>query len=313
MVFATNLLLYIISFAVIWFGSGLIIASTGKFSKRLRLSSFTFSFVFLGILTSIPEFSVGLQAVADNDPEIFVGNLLGGITVVFLLIIPVLAVFGNGINLRHELGAKTLLFAMFVMLSPAFFVLDKKVSMNEGVILILLYVVLLLIVQRKNGIFDTENTNMLEARAYSAIDILKILVGIGLVFISSSIIVDKTLYFAEVFNISAFYISLVVIAIGTNLPELSIAVRSVVTGKKEIAMGDYLGSASANTLLFGVFTVLHNGEVLTESNFFIPFFFILTALVFFYVLSRTKQYISRRDGIVFLVVYFLFLAVEFIR
>ncbi|KXK10424.1 MAG: putative calcium/sodium:proton antiporter [Microgenomates bacterium OLB23] len=102
-----NIVIYIISFIAIWYGAGLIIASITKFSTRLKLSPFTFSFVFLGILTSIPEFSVGLQAVVNGDPEIFVGNLLGGVVALFLLVIPLLAIFGKGISLKHELNKKT--------------------------------------------------------------------------------------------------------------------------------------------------------------------------------------------------------------
>ena len=156
--FFVNILLYLISFFFIWFGAGLIVSSASKFSTKLRLSPFAFAFVFLGILTSIPEFSVGLQAVASNKPEIFVGNLLGGIVVIFLVIIPLLAIFGNGISLKHELDNKTLLATLGVILTPSIFILDKKVTTLEGAILVVFYLVLLFLVERKNGIFNRRNS-----------------------------------------------------------------------------------------------------------------------------------------------------------
>jgi cation:H+ antiporter len=305
-----NIALYILAFVFIWLGSGLIVSSTSKFSSKLGLSSFAFSFIFLGILTSIPEFSVGLQAIADNDAEIFVGNLLGGVAVIFLLVIPVLAIFGNGIQLRGQIDRSTLLISLGVMLAPAILVLDKKVTNPEGIILILLYLLLLVIVQRKNGIFDTEKTDVLQLKAYSYIDLIKIVLGIGMVFIASNVIVDKTMYFADYFAISAFYIGLIVIAVGTNLPELSIAIRSVLSGKKDVAMGDYIGSASANTLLFGIFTLLHNGEVITINNFYIIFLFLLFGLLGFYYFAKSKSIISRNEGIMLLSLYAIFLVFE---
>lgn len=311
--FFVNILLYIIAFFFIWFGAGLIVASVSKFSAKLKLSPFAFSFVFLGILTSIPEFSVGLQAVATRNPEIFVGNLLGGIIVIFLVVIPILAVFGNGINLRQELSNKTLLATLGIILAPSLFILDKKITILEGILFVIFYIVLIFFVERKNGIFDSNNKQLFNIKAYSYKDILKILAGIGIVFISSSMIVDKTIYFANLFNISAFYISLFVIALGTNLPELSLAVRSVISKKREIAMGDYMGSAAANTLLFGVFTLLHGGEVLTVNNFIITFLFIITALSLFYFFLRTKKYISRGNGLLMLGVYAIFVIVELTR
>jgi len=308
-----NTLLYVLAFFFIWFGAGLIVSSASKFSSKLRLSPFAFSFIFLGILTSTPEFSVGLQAVASNRPEIFVGNLLGGIVVLFLVIIPLLAVFGNGISLKNELDNKTLLITLGIILTPSLFILDKKVTTLEGAMLVFLYLVLLFFVERKNGIFDRSNEQLFNIKAYSYKDILKMLLGIGIVFVSSSLIVDKTTYFAGIFNISAFYISLFVIALGTNLPELSLAVRSVISRKREIAMGDYMGSAAANTLLFGIFTLLHGGEVLTVSNFAVTFLFITAALSLFYLFFHTKNYISRGNGLALLGIYVIFVIVELTR
>lgn len=308
-----NILIYILSFVFIWFGAGLIVSSASKFSKKLKLSPFAFSFVFLGILTSTPEFSVGLQAVADHDAEIFVGNLLGGIVVLFLVVIPVLAIFGNGISLKHELDNKLLLAVMGVILAPSIFILDKRVTNLEGAIMIVLYLVLLYLVQRKNGIFSKDNDQLLNIKAYSYMDMLKVILGLVVVFVASNLIVDKTMYFAGIFNISAFYISLIVVALGTDLPELSLAIRSVISGRREIAMGDYIGAAAISTFLFGLFTLMHNGEVLTISNFIVTFTFIAAALGLFYFFFRTKSYITRNNGIFLLGLYVFFVILELVR
>lgn len=309
MVFA-NLFLFVAAFVSIWLGAGLIISAVSNFSTKLRLSPFAFSFVFLGLLTSLPEFSVGLQAVANHDAEIFVGNLLGGIIVLFLVVIPLLAIFGNGISLKNDLDSKTTLFTLAVILTPSLFTLDKKVTNLEGAILVVLYGILLFVIEKKNGIFNKDNSEVLNFKAYSHKDLLKLIIGIGVIFISSNIIVDKTLYFADIFHISAFYIGLLVIALGTDLPEMSLAIRSVLSGKKAIAMGDYIGAAAASTLMFGIFTLLHNGEVLTSSNFFITFIFILTALVLFFIFVKSGNFISRREGMVLFTVYILFIIFE---
>lgn len=308
-----NTLLYVVSFVTIWYGAGLIVSAATKFSRRLRLSAFAFSFVFLGLLTSIPEFSVGMQAIADNDPEIYIGNLLGGNIVIFLFIIPLLAIFGKGINLKHELDRKTLIAVLGVIAAPVVFILDNRINVYEGGILIIFYIALLYFVERKNGIFDKDNKELLNTKAYSLQDVIRLILGIGLVFLSSSIIVDKTIYFAGVFNISTFYISLIVIALGTNLPELSLAIRSVLSGRREIAMGDYLGSSAVNTFLFGLFTLLHGNEIFTVSNFLITFIFIGTALILFYVFFNTKKFISRNNGFVLLGVYGLFVLFELLQ
>lgn len=303
-------ILYLLSFLTIWLGSGLIVSSADRFSKRLKLSSFAVSFFILGILTTTPEFAVGLTAIAEEKPGIFVGNLIGGIPVIFLLIIPLLAILGNGISLKQQLSPKTLFYALLLVFLPSLFVLDKRITNWEGLILIGGYLILLFLIQRKRGLLDKRNKELLHVRSYSIVDAIKIILGVGLVFASSNIIVSETLYFSNLLSLSPFYISLIFLSLGTNIPELSIALRSVVTKKKDVALGDYVGSAAANAFLFGVLTLMNQGEVVATNNFFLTMIFIAGGLLLFYYFAYTTQSITRKHGAILLGVYILFLAFE---
>lgn len=307
---AVNIILYIGAFAAIWFGSGLIVSSVDTFSKKLRLSSFAISFILLGLLTSTPEFAVGLQAVSDGNSEIFIGNLIGSIPVLFLLVIPLLAVLGNGIQLRQELDRSSLLTTLSVILLPSLFILDKRVSIFEAIICVAAYALLIFLVQKKKGLFHNAHGELLALKAYSHKDMLKILLGIAIVFVSSHLIVQNTLYFAELFGVSVFYISMIVVSLGTNLPELSLAIRSVLGGARDVAMGDYMGSAAVNTLFFGVFTLLSGGTVATIQNFLVTFLFVFLGLLLFYFFSGSRSNISRREGFAMLCAYIGFLVYE---
>jgi cation:H+ antiporter len=306
----TGIPLFIASFFVIWFGSGLIIQSVDRISKKLKLSSFAVSFFVLGLLTSVPETAVSFNAVSGGNPEIFVGVLLGGIVVLFLLIIPLLAILGKGIILNSQLGRRNLLLTLAVTAAPGFMVLDQRVTNFEGLLLVAFYLLLFYIIQRKHGIFDRGQTEVLSLKAYSFIDLVKVAAGIGLVFVSSDYIVHQTLAFSEYFQVPAFYISLIVLSLGTNLPELSLAIRAILSGKKDVAFGDYLGSAAANTLLFGFFTLLNDGEVITVNNFFITFVFIAAGLGLFYLFSKSERNISVKEGAILLSVYIIFVVYE---
>lgn len=299
------------SFITIWYGAGLIVSSANKFAKKVGISSFAFSFLILGLLTSVPEFAVGLTAVAENTPEIFIGNLIGGVPVLFLCIIPFLAILGKGINLDGRIDHKNLFLSFIVILLPAFFVIDKVVTNLEAIIMIGAYLGLLYQIQRKKGLLDTEHSEVLNTKSYSIKDILKIIYGVGLVFVSSHYIVDGTRYFAEQLDISTFIISLILLSLGTNLPEFSLAVRSVISGNKDVAFGDYVGSGAANTLLFGIFTIMTNGNVLTVNHFLPAFILISGGLVLFYFFARSNGILSQKEGMALLGVYVLFLILEF--
>ena len=308
-----DLLLYISSFIAIWWGSGLIIKSIDKIAHRLKLSSFAISFFVLGMLTSIPEVAVSAGAVFEHKPEIFVGTLLGGVVVIFLVIIPVLAILGKGIRVSHELDKKTLVFSLAVVAIPSGLILDHQITNFEGLMCILAYLSLFYLIQKKHGIFEKGKIEILQIKAYSFLDLLRVIFGIGLVFISSTYIVGQTVTFSQLLHIPPFYISLLVLGLGTNLPELSLAIRAILLGKKDIAFGDYLGSAAANTFLFGLFTLINDGEVLTTNNFLPTFVFILFGLVLFYRFSQSHKDISVKEGWALLAVYSCFAIYELWR
>ena len=306
----TGLFFYVLSFFAIWFGASLIIKSVDKIARKLRISSFAISFFVLGLFTSVPETAVGINAVINHNPEVFVGTFLGGTVVIFLLIIPVLAILGKGVTINHDLDKKTLLGLLAVIAAPGLVVIDHKVTNPEGIFLVLSYMIIFFFIERKHGVLEQHQIDVLSVKAYSFLDVAKVALGMGIVFVSSQFIVSQTLIFARLFDVPAFYLSLIVLSIGTNLPELSLAVRAIMSGKKDIAFGDYLGSAAANTLLFGVFTLINDGEVFTFSSFLFTFLFMVSGLGLFYFFSRSKKDISRKEGLVLLAVYIAFLLYE---
>lgn len=307
----TNLLVLIFGFTILWIGSGVVVNSVNHFSKKLSISSFAFSFFILGLLTSIPEFAVGFTSVVEKKPEVFIGNLIGGVPVIFLLIIPILAILGNGISFKNKLSDKNLIFSFVVMLAPAFFILNKSVNMLESIIMVFLYVILFFFIERNNGILNTKNSEIMNIKNYSYKDLVKILTGAVLAFIGSHFILNTTLYFAGLLNVSPFIISLVFLSLGTNIPELSLAVRSVISGAKDVAFGDYVGSAAANTLLFGIFGLMY-GKIILENTSYRVFIFITLGLALFYLFTRSKNNISRNEGIILILIYLIFIAIGFI-
>lgn len=311
MTILTNIVLYLLSLFAIWLGAGLIIKSVEKFSHRLHVSPFLISFVILGLLTSIPETAVGITSIIDNNPQIFVGNLLGGTMVLFLLVIPLLAILGNGININHNLNSKNLLSLLAIIALPGLFAIDQKLTSIEGLILIASYALVINYIH-KNQVIETQPENILGLKLYSIVDLAKVALGIGIVFISSQVIVSQTIFFANLINMPSFYLSLIILSLGTNLPELSIAIRAILSGKKEVAFGNYLGSATANTLLFGTFTVFNNQQILIQDSFLITFIFIVLGLGTFYYFSRSKKDISKKEGQILLSIYSLFVVYEIV-
>lgn len=304
----TSLGLFILSFVLLWIGSGLAVHAITKISYSLRMSSFFVSFFIMGIFTSLTEIMVGVNAVISNQPEIFVGNLVGSSIVVFLLVVPLLAVLGNGVNLNHSFRFKDLVTATLVVGFPALLTLDNRITLVDVLICLILYVYFAFI-QEKNNQTLSKLVMVKFTRSTIYVNLAKILVAIVLVFFASSILVQQTSVLANLFGASPFIISILVISIGTNIPELSIAIRAVLAQKKDIAFGNYLGSATLNTLELSLLGLISAKPIAAlGSNFSVIAF--LSGLIAFLYFAKSQKTISRIEGLVLLFFYLLFLVFE---
>lgn len=308
-----KVLLCLISFGGLWYGSGLVVEAVKHMAKRLNIPSFAFSFFVLGMLTSIPELAVGINSISENKPEIFVGTYLGGVIVTFLLVIPIMAILYKRVHVRKHLSGGNLLVVLGIISAPALLTLDQTITNTEGFIMIALYVTLFYIVRTKSNVFRRVGRMVEKATKHHDVKqnmALRLIIGASLVFISSRVVVTQTIYFSETYNVSAFILSLLVLSLGANLPEIALAIRSYSSKAEDVAIGDYIGSAAANTLLFGMFTLINNGEVVTGKSFFIPWLFIVVAMLAFFFMTRGKSDLTRKEGLMLVGLYALFIASE---
>ncbi|MBM3255877.1 MAG: sodium:calcium antiporter [Candidatus Moranbacteria bacterium] len=305
-----HILIYVLSFAGVWIGSGIIIKSVERLSRALKISCFTISFLVLGFFTSITEFSVGINSILTNDPEIYVGNLIGGCIVVFMLIIPLLAITGSKIRVNAELRGFNLPASLTVISLSVVLAMDGRIDRIDALISLAFFASLIIAIQLKRGILEKiKNVNPGLVTRTSR-EFLRISFGIATIFIASRFIVEQTLHFSQIFNLSPFLISLLVIGVGTNIPELSFVVRSVFMKSNQIAFGNYVGSASFNTFLLGILTLINGEAVILTNSYLVSLLFLVVGLLAFYHFARTKNTISRREGLVLFAFYLLFLVTE---
>lgn len=305
---------------LLWLSANLIVDGISSLAKKIALSSFAVSFFVLGILTSIPEVSIGINALVKHTPVLFVGNLIGASFVLYMLVIPILALFGGGIKLSHEMSQKTIMLSLLITSAPLFLILDGKMTRIEGFFIIILYMVLFYIIEKKKNLFEKIHDRVrlgefnprqiFDGKKGKPLHLIKIIIGSVLLFVASRFIVEQTNYFTEFFHIEVFLVSLLVLSVGTNLPELSIAFASIVKKNKDVAFGDYVGSAAANSFFFGIFTVINGSFFLPIHGLSRTFVIFVAGLSLFFIFTRTKKFLSRWEGVVLLLIYIVFIIVE---
>lgn len=308
-----HVVVFLFASTVIWFFAGTLIEAIERVARHFNKSGFTVAFFVLGLLTSISEISVATNATLEGVPGVSVGNLIGASLVILLFLIPFLAVISKGLQLRHILSPLNLQLALVAILIPVLFVVDGNVHRREGLLSLLVYITLLIAIRgQKDSLKEVKDIEegLLERRKGTAGDILKILLGGTFIFVAGHFLVEQAVYFAGVLSVPGSLIGLILLSLGTNVPELVIAARSVFKKRKDIAFGDYVGSAAANTAIFGVLA-LSNGRFTVEASEFIFTGILMAAgLILFYLFARSKRELSRKEGLVLLGFYLTFLGVQ---
>ncbi len=310
-------IVFFLSASVIWLLSGILIDATDAVAKRYNKSGFAVAFFVLGFLTSIGEIAVAVNATIEGVPQVSAGNLLGASLVILLLIIPILAILGGGIPMTKTLLPSNVALLLFIVLLPSLLALDGNVTVTEGFVMLLLFASLLFRIQKKRPAEETAaealqstERELLHTKHATLFDGAKIAGGAILIFLAGGILVRESVYFSALLGIPYSFVGLLFLSIGTNVPEIVIAVRCVLGRHKDIAFGDYMGSAAANTLLFGLLPLTNGAFTIEISEMAVTFSVFAVGLSLFFLFSRTKEILSRREGVVLFSLYLLFMVMQ---
>jgi cation:H+ antiporter len=308
----------IIMLAIIWGSSSLIVNGINNLAHKIHISPFMVlvSFVLLGLLTSATEITLAINSHISKVPEVSAGNLFGGVIVMYLLIIPILAIMGKGVSMGKDYSKPELVITLFFLILPVIFIFDGQISIQEAIIMISSYGLVMLFIyeKHKKGILiktkgKPRKKDIIKIKGN--IEIFKVVAGVIILLFASEKLIEVLVNSANAMNVSPFLVSLLTLSIGTNLPELAMTIRSILSGSKDIALGHYLGSSATNPVILS-FLAIANGGLIIDSNFIQITIFTLLGLALFYIFIVSKNILSRGEGLILLGVYVLFVASELI-
>ena len=146
---------------------------------------------------------------------------------------------------------------------------------------------------------DSETLSMGKAILYTIGGIVGIVLG-------SNFVVDSASAIAAAIGVSERMISLTIIALGTSLPELVTSVSATRKGEYDIAIGNVVGSNIFNIgMVIGIPVSIFGGiPHITFS--YIDLIVMILASILLFIFSWKDYKISKRDGIVFLILFVIY-------
>jgi cation:H+ antiporter len=133
-----------------------------------------------------------------------------------------------------------------------------------------------------------------------------LLVGFALLIKGADIFVDGASSIAKKFHVPPMLIGLTIVAMGTSAPEAAVSISSSLAGQNDMSIANVVGSNFFNILIvLGVSAIISKLPVEKETiKKDTPFLIFISVLLL--VLSLSFN-LSRLDGIIFLVLFALFL------
>lgn len=283
-------------------------------ARNFGVSPMIIGLTIVAMGSSAPEMMIAATASLEGYPDTAIGNAIGSNITNIALVLGITAVM-HPLTVSSSTIKRELPLILAITAIAYWMLFDEHFSFTEGLILIIGFVVyivtLLLFTLRRAKTNPVDDAMIIEAEQEVPDAISNtwaftwLIVGIVLLPLSATYLVDSSVFIAKAFGISDLVIGLTVIAIGTSLPELAASIMSIIKKEDDLAMGNIIGSNIFNILaVLSLAGLIAPSDIDPEASYRdAPVMLGITIMLFF--LCFTKRLgnfqITRSKGILLLV------------
>lgn len=137
------------------------------------------------------------------------------------------------------------------------------------------------------------------------INIFVLIIALAVLIFGANKFVDASSNYAAYFGVNEFFIGLTIVALGTSIPELFVAVSAIFNRLESVAIGTIVGSNIANiALIFGI-SCFSIASVKVKANFIslIP----VALVVMLFAVTLQDQIISNIEILGFILIFLFFI------
>ncbi len=297
-----DIVLLIVGLAGLWLGTDLTIHGSTSIANRLGLSEFTVGVAILSIGSDLPELTIAINGAIRNlqpgvsSSDVVIGSALGSALsqigfVLGLVGLVVHLTLPRQIVCRH---GSIMIGALIVL---ALVGIDGIVSRSEGAALVTIYIVYIIFLLTEKTRMCTNDASEQSLTVFRSWFFL--LLGLGIVIAGAELTVRSATQVADALTINPAFVAIIIIGLGTSLPELSISVGAAVKKRNGLSVGNLIGSNVFDTLVpIGVAATISTLKFdRTMLCIDLPFLLLLSSIVLFFF-ARSRGLHKREAAIV---------------
>lgn len=281
-------------------------------ARKAHMSPMLIGFTIVAFGTSLPELIVSVNANLTGLPGIAIGNVIGSNIANILLVLGATATVTTLVVVPRDIVRDSVVMILATVLMTVL-ILDDQISRLAGIgmVGVLLAYVIWQYRLAKSGKITVEVD--VEDSDYKNVWMAVSFLFLGLVFIAlgAEFLVRGAKVCAEIIGVPDAVIGLSIIALGTSLPELSTCVIAAMRRQTDLIIGNILGSNVFNILMIlGVASIVKPiaGGQIAEQVAKVDIWVVLAISVIFALLLFFYRKIDRAVGIVFILLYILYIA-----
>lgn len=321
----TVLILSLVFFSFLLIKSAdLVLVSLKKISKSTRTGLFALSAIFLALGTSLPEFFVGLTSALEGVSSLSLGVVVGSNIANISLVVGFTSLVAGKVLVRGEYLRRDVSVAFVAGILPVVFILDGYLSQVDGLVLLAIYGVYATGLFKKRykqiaaedpqkDYFYKFVRKITHINGREARDYIRLFLGLAILLFSADMIVKLSEALAIIIDIPVLVVGMLILAVGTSLPEIVFSLRSLEDHTPSMFFGNILGSIIANsTLVIGLVAVISPIQIRAKVQYYEALAVFVVMFILFWWFIRSKNRLDRWEGAILLALYFAFVFLNFL-
>ena len=292
-------------------GGDLLTKSSVDISLKFSVPKIIIGMTIVSFATSAPELIVSLNATLDGFSNFAIGNVLGSNIANIGLVLGIIAII-YPISLKQRFYTTD--FPLLVISTCIFYFIiftGNQISRPEGFILLFSITVILLylFIYQKKSISefydDFDRSKISISKSF-----LHIIFSGFLLWLGSETLIKSAISVATQFEISQRVISITMVAIGTSIPELAASVVASLKKQNDLSIGNLIGSNIFNLLVvIGITSSISPMYGIENSTIYKDMLWVVlfSSIILPLALVGRKSVLTRKKGIILLVLYLIFI------
>ncbi len=314
-----------VGLAALVYGADLLVKGASRLALGLGVSPLFVGITIVAVGTSLPELVVNLVGVVAGSTDIGYGNVVGSNVFNILAVLGVAAVIRDvpisRATTRIEIPLCVLSAAVLLVVAndPAIGGhAIARIQRSEGLLMLgffFVFVAYTISLSRRDPSatpFAADDTAG-DERPPLPKTIAQIAVGLILLIAGGRGVVSSATEVALALGLSERVVAILIVAVGTSLPELATSIVAARAGELDIAVGNALGSCLLNAfLILGLTASIRPIPVPAGSNLDLFAYLVASVLLFLFVFTGKGRKIDRLEGGTFLALYAGYVAALFL-